>query len=397
MITGIHLEHFKCFEGLELPLSDLSVLTGLNASGKSSVMQALVLLHQTIVENEYSQSLILNGRSVALGAADEILNKLSGRSSFVIGVRSRHISLDWRIRAQGEGPMSGRVEEVSWKVGDPASHSTIQVFDDDIEIRKLLPVGKSDEMGKRGTALIESLRLLSFVSADRIGPQETYPASSYEQYWSVGARGEYTPWYIHALGELAIPSSMCLEGSPPNLERQVDAWLRHFFPGSRLRVEAIPRTNLVTMSMSTSDATDFHRPVNVGYGLSHTLPILVACLGAVGHRGRGEDALTVLIENPELHLHPAGQSRMGLFLARTAAAGVQVILETHSDHVLNGIRRAVRNEILAPEQVSLHFFASADGEAPQQVLQPRIFASGGIEPWPEGFFDQLDRDLIELL
>lgn len=97
------------------------------------------------------------------------------------------------------------------------------------------------------------------------------------------------------------------------------------------------------MRLRASNATDYYRPVNVGYGLSHILPVITACLGAVGFAHQEKRvAPLVLVENPELHLHPAGQSAMGIFLARAAASGAQVIIETHSDHVLNGIRRAVR-------------------------------------------------------
>ena len=83
---------------------------------------------------------------------------------------------------------------------------------------------------------------------------------------------------------------------------------------------------------------EFLRAVHTGDGLVQVLPIVVAALSAA------EDSL-LLIENPEANLHPAGQAHMGEFLAEVAAAGVQVILETHSDHVLNGIRRAVKQSI----------------------------------------------------
>ena len=87
---------------------------------------------------------------------------------------------------------------------------------------------------------------------------------------------------------------------------------------------------------------------------------------------------------------------MGVFLAEVASAGVQVIVETHSDHVLNGIRRAVKKEILSDNDVALHFFRPRredrvdDGP---QVQSPVLDARGNIDIWPEGFFDQFDRDM----
>jgi predicted ATPase len=100
----------------------------------------------------------------------------------------------------------------------------------------------------------------------------------------------------------------------------------------------------------------------------------------------------LLIENPEVHLHPAGQALMGTFLAKVAASGTQVIVETHSDHVLNGIRRAIKARTLRPEQALLHFFRPRGGTL-DQVVSPTLDPAGNIDVWPEGFFDQFDKDM----
>jgi predicted ATPase len=127
----------------------------------------------------------------------------------------------------------------------------------------------------------------------------------------------------------------------------------------------------------------------VGFGLTHILPIVTAALIA-------RPSQVLLIENPEVHLHPAGQSQMGEFLARVAATGVQIILETHSDHVLNGLRRAVRNKAMGPDDVAIYFFNERDrakrGEV-SQVVSPAIDREGNLDHWPEGFFDQFDKDM----
>jgi predicted ATPase len=83
---------------------------------------------------------------------------------------------------------------------------------------------------------------------------------------------------------------------------------------------------------------------------------------------------------------------MGQFLATVANAGVQVIIETHSDHVLNGIRRAVKSSLILPEQVALHFFRPRCDEQ-SQVITPQVDETGNIDVWPEGFFDQFDKDM----
>lgn len=165
--------------------------------------------------------------------------------------------------------------------------------------------------------------------------------------------------------------------------------MEQFFPGCALVVNKVPSASAVALGFRTSSATEFHAPIHTGFGLTQVFPIVVAALSA-----RREDLL--LIENPEVHLHPAGQATMGRFLAEVAAAGVQVMLETHSDHVLNGVRRAVRNNVLASGDVALHFFrprhdAERDGVA--QVQSPVLDGDGSIDDWPDGFFDQFDKDM----
>jgi predicted ATPase len=175
------------------------------------------------------------------------------------------------------------------------------------------------------------------------------------------------------------------------LPRQTGAWLDQFFPGAEFKVEPVAGANLVVLSMRSHTSTDFHRPQNVGFGLTHILPILAACLGA-------EEGSVILIDNPEAHLHPSGQAKIGQFLARVAASGVQLIVETHSDHVLNGLRRAVRDGIIKPEQTAIHFFTTvlAKEEARPKVVSPAINTQGQLDHWPTGFFDQFDKDMMAL-
>jgi len=135
-----------------------------------------------------------------------------------------------------------------------------------------------------------------------------------------------------------------------------------------------------------------YRSTNVGFGITYTLPVLVALLSA-------EPGTILLLENPEAHLHPQGQVRIGELIARAAHGGVQVLLETHSDHVLNGIRLAVHSGKIPPDKVKLHYFRREErnGQAYVEVLLPQIDRDGRIDQWPDGFFDQWDKSLEGLL
>ncbi len=143
------------------------------------------------------------------------------------------------------------------------------------------------------------------------------------------------------------------------------------------------------------------RPINVGFGLSYILPMLVVLLTA--HEGE-----MLVIENPEAHLHPRGQAEVGKLLARAAAAGIQLFVETHSDHVINGIRVAVKEGIIKPEDVNIAFFERKEHEVKNKsgVSSTEIYSTvnnikidrhGSLSMYPDGFMDEWNNQLMELL
>jgi len=223
-----------------------------------------------------------------------------------------------------------------------------------------------------------------------MGPRETYPMSSPHQHTTVGPRGERTAWFLHQFADHKPMAGLLRHEAVPTLQRQTEAWLSHFFPQAALAIQPVHNANLVTLGLRTNKATDYHRPQNVGYGLTHILPILTACLGA-------KESDVIVIENPESHLHPVGQAEMGEFLALCANSGLQIILETHSDHILNGIRRALKKQLITPEQVAIHFFRPRQDEDDGVVISPLVDNLGNLSEWPENFFDQFDKDSQFLL
>jgi CRISPR-associated Cas5-like protein len=160
------------------------------------------------------------------------------------------------------------------------------------------------------------------------------------------------------------------------------------FPGAQANVQLIQQLSLLGLQFRLSDIGAWRRPANIGYGLTYSFPIIVALLTA------REDQI-VVVDSPEAHLHPFAQSQMGMLLGHFAAAGVQIIVETHSDHLLNGVRLAVKKAIVRNSDVRIHFFTGA-GPTGHGVLTPGLDAEGRIDQWPEGFFDQFEKDLSHL-
>ena len=370
MLTRLDIEYFKCFEILRLPLAPLTLLSGSNASGKSSVLQALVLLHQTMREHEWSTRLMLNGDAVRMGTVTDVVDKVHGRRTFGLGLADGDLEYRWTFSGE-RSEMSMIVE----RVVVPGSESERPEI-----LRYLLP----NRVGDAVPSVAKRLRGLTYVTAERVGPREVYALEDRQIATVVGPAAEHAISVLFWGREEHVLPLIALENVPPTRLRQVEARMRIFFPGCALTVQQVPQANAVTLGLRTSDDTDFHRPIHVGFGLTQVLPIIIAGLSAA-------EADILLIENPEV-LHPAGQALMGQFLAEVARAGVQVVLETYSDHILNGIRRSVKAGLLTPEQTAIHFFMPRGGSG-AQVISPQLDTRGNIDTWPAGFFDQFDKDM----
>ena len=371
MISRLDLEYFKCFELLKLPLGKLTLLAGSNASGKSSVLQSLVLLQQTMREHEWSTRLMLNGDSINLGTVSDVIDKVNGRKSFDIGLQDDVQSFAWRFVGE-RSEMSMAIESVT--AGD------IKQQEPD-KLRYLLPAEQNDSI----ISLAKRLTSLTYITAERVGPREVYDLHDRQIADVVGPAGENSISVLHWGRDESVIEGLVVEQVPNTRLRQVEERMRMFFPGCALEVQQVPQANAVTLGLRTSVATDFHRPIHVGFGLTQVLPIVISALSA----SAGD---ILLIENPEVHLHPAGQAKMGQFLSDVARAGIQVIVETHSDHVLNGIRRSVKAKCLESEHVMIHFFRPRSDDL-SQVVSPQLDSSGNVDIWPEGFFDQYDKDM----
>lgn len=379
MISWIELRHFKCFETLKLPMRPLTLLSGGNASGKSSMMQALVMLHQTMREHEWSSRLMLNGATIRLGTGADVIDQVYGRRSCgVVLIDGDADRFEWIFEGERD-EMSMAIQKTK---GETVNHGSWDM-EETLSLQRLLPVDTGDH------PLTDRLCRLTYLSAERLGPREYYLYDDPQLTPMVGPRGEYAVSILHSGRDLQVLPELAVTGVPPTRFRQVEARMASFFPGCVLAVEQVPRANAVTLGVRVSSDTDFHRPVHTGFGLTQVLPIVIAALSA-----SQQDLL--LIENPEVHLHPAGQASMGEFLGKVASAGVQILLETHSDHLLNGIRRAVKGGVLSSDDVALHFFnprvAGYDDTRPQ-VENPVIDSEGNIDSWPAGFFDQFDKDM----
>ncbi len=374
MLHTLRLQNYKCFEDQSLDFKFLTLLSGLNATGKSSVIQSLLLLRQSFQQNLLRETgLALNGDLVHIGTAKDAL--FEGAKEDMIGFEL----------ALGDG------NKEEWHFS----------YDREADVLGLAPkvFGVLDSISD-ATAIYKSSLFSNnfhYLQAERLGPRRFFETSDFlvRQHRQLGSAGEYAAQFLDVFRDAHIASDVLShpDAVSPALKDQVEAWLGEISPDTRITLT--PNANSDTISLQYSfvlghQESNTYRATNVGFGITYALPILVAVLSS-------SPGSLLLIENPEAHLHPHGQARMGELLAFAASCGIQVVIETHSDHVLNGIRLAVHGGKTSPDDIQLHFFQRRKPDGQSHVISPRIDRNGRIDQWPNGFFDEWDKSLEALI
>ncbi|MDU0290643.1 DUF3696 domain-containing protein [Saccharothrix longispora] len=363
MIELVEVTNLKRFLTASVPLGRLNLLTGLNGTGKSTFVQALLLAKQAAGIGRSGVVALNDVHGLALGEAQEVLHPLAEEPAIVLGLRC------------DDG-------EVGIRFDVPAKRSLNLPFTTDTE----LPASLSGASG----------RLFCYLNAERLGPRDQLAMTSGDvEDLGVGVRGEYTAQVLAAHESTRVDRDVLHPETDSEVNRgvktlrtQVELWASEIIRPVEITASWRPGLSASTIRFREPGLFGSEiRPGNTGFGFSYALPIIVAGL-------RMRPGSLFIVENPEAHLHPAGQSRMGRFLARLARFGVQVVVETHSDHVLNGVRLAVVEGVsVGHADVLTYFFGERSEDGPTPI---RMNAKGSLEAWPEGFFDQIEHDLGRL-
>ncbi len=417
MLTSVTLDGIRSFDDAPaLRFAPLTLLAGANNSGKSTVIQALLCFLQS--EQTKSQHVLaLNGAWCDLGNFDRVVSSRRPRSS-------------WQLAVGLSGVNSARqTVDAVWTLGpteEPES-STASILELDYSITEMGPgdpilpvagvVSRSDGPARYRRARGEpegdvffahpgsiqgsqgrSLDILPFNAATthhvgpfRLPPQPLYaPRAASQLGPRLGRYGEHTAEVIQRQRsqsvELPLPRPGT-EGGPPTLLDATNAWWSHVFDGKYSLQPDAPGRLGYTLAIDTPSAEGLGLG-QVGLGLSQALPIVVACLTS-----KPGDLL--LIETPEAHLHPGAQHRLASLFVQLARSGRQVVVETHSEHIVNAARLAVKAGDLKPAEVAIQFFSQDDGRT--FVREVDLDPNGRALSWPPGFFDQASADLAELL
>lgn len=378
MIKKLSIKNFKAHRNTELEFKNLNVLSGINGVGKSSVFQSLLLLRQSFENNVLNTGLQLNKPHCDIGFISDALYQYGEDDIIQFALNSDESGEQiWSFKPENNNAKKNFIPILGEA---PTSSSSLSIFSENFQ----------------------------YLSAARLSPRETYPLDSNavetkKQLSIEKGQGELA---VHFLYHFGIEKRQRVKFSNllnPNSEfddllNQTTAWEREISPG----VNVVPKQSGKSFSLKYTfnkpndiSPTNEFSAENVGFGLSYALPIIVAVLSA-------EAGSLILIENPEAHLHPKGQSKLAELLALAAQNGIQIIIETHSDHIINGVLVACKR--FEQEQkgidrslVTIHHFTRDENTHSAVAETIEILEGGKVNRQPDDFFDQTETDLNYLL
>ncbi|MFC1901367.1 DUF3696 domain-containing protein [Chloroflexota bacterium] len=437
MITRLYLENFRAFEKLDIPFTKINCFFGPNNSGKSAIISAINVLSQTLDSSDRDVPLLLNGKFEDLGTyRDTVYNNNTNRN-IKIGLELREtsqelsdekqsslrIEITYHYRKQRREIVINGMEISSplnklllkTRVSERSNAQIVEVVSSeyrDIKIGRgssgtirtnhFIPLinpsliryfpsrGRRDFRRRRDTYfdfdfdLYEISRLitshlskLEFIGPFRSRPERTYSFSG-ESPSSVGASGD------KCIDILASDQSR-RKGKRKNIAQQVTNWLQQSEIAKRIVVFPITDRHfeIYVNHIHTGEEVNI---ADAGFGISQILPILVAGYFIPTNS-------TFIIEEPEIHLHPRAQSEIGTFLYEISQKGVQIFVETHSEHLLLRLQRHIASGKLSPKDVNV-FYVYSEEQKKNKIAKLIPIGKDGYftEEWPHGFFPERLRE-----
>ena len=382
MINAISLTGFKCFESLgPINLSQINLFTGSNGRGKSSVFQSLLLLSQSLDKKNGSiDHLEINGDFVKLGTFDDVCNINSKNKSFSINYTTDDLTENSINVGFKRHPSKDRwANFCSFFVNGKnliENASSAEVINDEKSLRTKKT--GNNIIGVTSTiAVIRQLLKVYYVSADRMGPMDYAEKNDNRESNNLGIHGEHTI------------NTVALLNNREKFIKDICGNMSYIMSGASMRIDT-KDADFLKFFLDSVDNSKGFRPNNVGFGYSYILPIVLTCSIAESHS-------IIFIVNPEAHLHPGSQSRLMKFIINSAKKNKhQLFIETHSDHVINSIRIAVKEKLLDKNSTKILHFTRESIEQPK-CWEINIDREGNLSDYPEGFMDEWAAQMSKLV
>lgn len=361
MIKKYTIQNFKNHAHTALSLSNLNILTGLNGMGKSSVIQSMLLLRDSYAKNPSMSTLYTDIDSVDIVDSASLVNcnleKNQDVMHLCIESDACTLQFNYQFSIEDKDTLSAIDTDA------PKDIKSCSLFTDDFQ----------------------------YLSAFRSGPQPSYGSSSvvdkHRQMSLKLGMGEFAVYFLHKFQGEDIPLTelMYPDSTSRSLYDQTELWMTEISRGIKFKLDQNGKSvNLSFGYERPGKPTVYHNAMNTGYGVSYILSVIVSILSA-------RPGSLIIVENPESHIHPSGQSALMRMISIAARNGVQFIIETHSDHILNGALVNAKKNVISKDQISVYYF-DVDEKLNSNPHLLKIEDNGRIQTAPEGFFDQMDAD-----
>ncbi len=424
MITKLRIKNFKCLQDTQvLEIRPLTILVGPNSSGKSAVLKMLLMLRQTLDSPDPNSPLTTNGNLIRGGTYPDFifdgenkrdleitltfenpdrlkkkpdsLQELSLTITYTYNPRNAQIKLkksDIRTNKATQviklAP-SGRkyAVEITYTEKGKIQHCNldkytirpIKFFDFVIRTKSQKPAKELMEtLAKSETFLFRYILTQELLNVFYLGPLRDYPKRAYFP------SGE-APQDVGIRGERAVDVLWFSEQKDQKIKKltgRMQKWFQKFGFSKDIRLERLSKgSSPIYQVVITDRNTDFKANISdVGFGVSQTLPIIVESFYA-------PPGSLILIEQPEIHLHPRAQMTLGdLFINAISEKDKRFIIETHSEHMLARIRRRIAEKKLDKSEIAIYYFDPTP--AGTQISEITLNEYGQYISFPEGFFGE---------
>ncbi len=360
MLNKLKLINFKCFKKQDFNFSNLTVFCGANSAGKSTAIQSLLLIKQN--ENNLKSGLLeFYGELFSFGTIYDVFSHGALDDTIKISVNDDTVEL--KVTTDNRTHYEARMT--------PESSQAISSFNNDFV----------------------------YLSAERHGPRASFDIDRDQSKLNFGIYGEYTlseyqryapqPVFNQAFARIICNDLIGSDEADSKIytDFAIKVAMGKICPGFDMKVTKTEEIDKVYNTYLPGKSKRPIRPINVGFGISYILPIIVAglCIKPGG---------TLIVENPEVHMHPQAQSALAQFLGLLSMHDVQVIVETHSDHIVNGFRIFAKENQVSESHIIINSISEINDE--RHVEEIKIDQDGNFTNLDVGFFDQLDKDLLRL-
>lgn len=412
-ITRISVKGFKTLaEECSIEIRPLTILAGANSSGKSSIMQPLLMMKQTLDATHDPGALLIYGPNIRFTLVDQFLSQTNQDllSEFQVGLevdKINYMRVRFKKSPRGSGvdiaeviycfknerlitlrPTMTRDEIISTMPKDEIFESLISrnLMDLKFKVEQkrffLKAIGYSGyENGPRSTfdpgpqieVYSDCIQKIIHVPAIRGNPERNYRILGIGPLFP----GTFENYIASVINHWQTTNDNRLKALGDALELLGLTW--------KIDVKQIDDTSIEILvarlpHKTRIDVKDLVSIADVGFGVSQTLPVLIALLVA-------DPGQLVYIEQPEIHIHPRAQTAMAHILADAANRGVRVVVETHSSLLLLGIQSLVAEGKLSPDEVKLHWFKRRPEDGVTEVTSADLDDAGAFGDWPEDFAD----------